>query len=167
MSKTIAKTNAARLLDTLGIPYELHQVAMDPADLSAVTVAHNLGVPEEQVFKTLVARGDRSGVLMACVPAAASLDLKALASASGNKHVEMTPLREVQPLTGYVRGGCSPLAAKKAYPVFLDESAILQERIYVRAGQRGVQLLLAPDDLVRAAHAVYAALVRGSQGARP
>lgn len=166
MSRGIAKTNAARLLDTLGIAYELRQVAMDSDDLSAVTVARKLGVPEEQVFKTLVARGDRNGVLMACIPAAAALDLKALAAVSGNKHVAMTPLKEVQPLTGYVRGGCSPLAAKKAYPVFLDESAILQERIYVSAGQRGVQLLLAPDDLVRAAHAAYAALARPDQGSR-
>ena len=161
MSKSgIAKTNAARLLDTLGIAYELHQVDVDPDHLSAADMARRLGVPEEQVFKTLVTRGDRSGVLMACIPAAAELDLKALAAASGNKHVEMVHLKEVQPLTGYIRGGCSPLAAKKAYPVFLDESAILQERIYVSAGQRGVQLLLAPDDLVSAAHAVYAALVR-------
>lgn len=160
MSKTISKTNAARLLDTLGIAYELHQAPVDLDDLSATTLARNLGAPAEQVFKTLVARGDKNGILMACIPAAAELDLKALAAASGNKHVEMVHLKEVQPLTGYLRGGCSPLAAKKAYPVFLDESAILQERIYVSAGQRGVQLLLAPDDLVSAAHAVYAAIAR-------
>lgn len=160
MNKSIAKTNAARLLDTLGIAYELHQADVDLDDLSATAMARKLGAPEEQVFKTLVARGDKSGVLMACIPAAAELNLKALAAASGNKHVEMVHLKEVQPLTGYIRGGCSPLAAKKAYPVFLDESAILQERIYVSAGQRGVQLLLAPDDLVSAAHAVYAAIAR-------
>ena len=101
---------------------------MDESDLSAVTMARKLGVDPGCVFKTLVARGDRTGVIMACIPAAAELNLKALATASGNKHVEMVHLKEVLPLTGYIRGGCSPLAAKKDYPVFLDEHAILWER---------------------------------------
>ena len=104
--------------------------------------------------------GDKTGVLEVCVPGAAELNLKELAAVSGNKHVEMVPLKEVQPLTGYIRGGCSPLAGKKHYPVFVDESAILHERIYVSAGHRGVQLRLAPDDLLRAVEGTYAAIAR-------
>ena len=103
------KTNAARLLDELGIVYELHEAPYDEADLSATSMARALGVPPEEVFKTLVLRGDRTGVIEACVPAAAELNLKELAAASGNKHVEMVPLKEIQPLTGYIRGGCSPV----------------------------------------------------------
>ena len=119
----VSKTNAARILEGLGISFELHMAEVDESDLSAVTMAHKLGVDPACVFKTLVARGDKTGVLMACIPAAAELDLKALAAASGNKHAEMVPLKDVRPLTGYMRGGCSPLGAKKAYPVYLDESA--------------------------------------------
>ena len=137
------KTNAARLLDELGIGYELHEAPYDEADLSATAMARSLGVPVEEVFKTLVVRGDKTGVLEVCVPGAAELNLK-----------------EVQPLTGYIRGGCSPLAGKKHYPVFVDESAILHERIYVSAGHRGVQLRLAPDDLLRAVEGTYAAIAR-------
>ena len=146
------KTNAARLLDELGIGYELHEAPYDEADLSATAMARSLGVPVEE--------GDKTGVLEVCVPGAAELNLKELAAVSGNKHVEMVPLKEVQPLTGYIRGGCSPLAGKKHYPVFVDESAILHERIYVSAGHRGVQLRLAPDDLLRAVEGTYAAIAR-------
>ena len=156
----IPKTNAARLLEGLGIQFSLHHVEVDEEDLSAVSMARKLDAEPERVFKTLVARGDKNGVLMACIPAAAELDLKALAAASGNKHAEMVPLKEVRPLTGYIRGGCSPLAGKKHYPVFVDESAILHERIYVSAGHRGVQLRLAPDDLLRAVEGTYAAIAR-------
>ena len=156
----ISKTNAARILEGLGIPFELHTAEVDESDLSAVAMAQKLGVDPGRVFKTLVARGDKTGVLMACIPAAAELDLKALAAASGNKHVEMVPLKEVRPLTGYIRGGCSPLGAKKAYPVFMDESAILYETIFVSAGQRGVQLCLNPDELLRAVDGQYAQLAR-------
>ena len=163
MSKAkIAKTNAARLLERLHLPYELRSVPVDESDLSAVTVAARLGVDPACVFKTLVARGDRGGILMACIPAAAELDLKALAAASGNKHVEMVHLKEVLPLTGYIRGGCSPLAAKKDYPVFLDEHAILWEQIYISAGQRGVQLCLSPDDLCRATGATMAEIANNA-----
>ena len=154
------KTNAARLLDRLGIAYTLHQVEVDESDLSAVTVAARLGVEPERVFKTLLARADRAGVVMACIPAPAELSPKALAAASGRRHAAMVPLAEVRPLTGYVRGGCSPLGAKKAYPVFMDESALLWERIFVSAGLRGVQLELAPGDLARACGAVFANLTR-------
>ena len=159
-AKAAAKTNAARMLDELGIPYTIHESEVDLSDLSAVAMARKMGADPEQVFKTLVARGDRTGVLMACLPGSAELDLKALAQASGNKHAEMVQLKEVQPLTGYLRGGCSPLGAKKAYPVFIDESAMLWDEIYVSAGQRGVQLKLAPDDLLRACQASYAPLAR-------
>ena len=155
------KTNAARLLERLGIPYALHQVEVDESDLSAVTVAGRLGVEPGRVFKTLVARADRAGVVMACIPAPAELSPKALAAASGSRHAALVPLAEVRPLTGYVRGGCSPFGAKKAYPVFMDESALLWERIFVSAGLRGVQLELAPQDLARACGAVFAALTRG------
>lgn len=154
------KTNAARHLDDLGIVYTLHRAEVDESDLSAVTMAHRLGVPPDQVFKTLVARGDRHGVLMACIPGSAELDMKKLAAASGNKSVTMVALKEVQPLTGYIRGGCSPLGAKKTYLVYLDESAALWDAVYVSAGQRGLQLRLAPSDLARATDAVCADLCR-------
>lgn len=160
MNKHSKKTNAARLLDQLGIAYEVHTAPVDESDLSAVSMAHSLGVAPEQVYKTLVARGDKLGVLLACIPAEAQLDLKRLAQASGNKSVVMVPLKEVFPLTGYIRGGCSPLGTRKMYPVYLDESAILLERIFVSAGQRGVQLFLSPDDLLAAAHGVYASIIR-------
>lgn len=156
----IAKTNAARLLDGLGIAYSLHSAPVDLDDLSAVTMAQSLHVAADIVFKTLVLKGDKHGVLMACIPAAAELDLKKLAAATGNKQVHMVPLKEVQGLTGYLRGGCSPLAAKKAYPVTIDENALLYEQIYVSAGQRGVQLCLAPDDLLAATQGHYADIIR-------
>ena len=155
------KTNAARKLDELKIEYKIVEYPVDEEHLDAIHVAQEVGMPPAQVFKTLCVRGDKNGVMFAVIPGDGELDLKALAKVSGNKRAELVALKEVLPLTGYIRGGCSPLAAKKAYPVFLDESAILQERIYVSAGQRGVQLLLAPDDRVSAAHAVYAAIARG------
>lgn len=133
--KGTKKTNAARILDGLGIAYELKEYPVDLNDLSAVHVAASVGMPVEMVFKTLVARGDKNGVLMACIPGDAELDLKALAAVSGNKKVEMVHLKEVQGLTGYIRGGCSPLGAKKEYPVYLDESARQWETIAVSAGK--------------------------------
>ena len=156
--KSTKKTNAARILDTLGITYKLKEYPVDLADLSAVHVAASVGMPVQQVFKTLVARGDKNGVLMACIPGDGELDLKALAAVSGNKKVEMVHLKEVQGLTGYIRGGCSPLGAKKEYPVYLDASARDWEVIAISAGRRGEQILLAPDDLVRAVGAVAAEL---------
>jgi Cys-tRNA(Pro)/Cys-tRNA(Cys) deacylase len=143
------KTNAARILDRAGVAYELREYTVNESDLSAPHVAAAIGLPPEQVFKTLAVRGDRSGVLLASIPANTELDLKALAAASGNKKVEMAPLKEVLALTGYVRGGVSPVGAKKPYPVFLDESADLWDFISVSAGVRGCQMLLAPDDLAR------------------
>jgi Cys-tRNA(Pro)/Cys-tRNA(Cys) deacylase len=138
------KTNAARLLDTLGVAYELREYEVDPEDLSAETVAAKVGLPAEQVFKTLVARGDRTGVLLAVVPGDAELDLKALARLSGDRKVDTVPLKELQPLTGYIRGGVTALGGKKEYPVFADETIELFDVISVSAGVRGTQLLLAP-----------------------
>lgn len=147
------KTNAARLLDFLGIPYELRDYEVDPEDLSAETVARKVGLPPEQVFKTLVARGDRTGVLLAVVPGDAELDLKALARVSGDRKVDVVALKEVQPLTGYVRGGVTALAGKKDYPVFVDETVELFDVLSVSAGARGTQILLAPGDYLRAVRA--------------
>ena len=121
----IPKTNAARLLDRLGIAYELREYEVDPDDLAAESVALKLGMPAEQVFKTLVARGDRRGVCLAVIPGDAQLDLKALARETGDRKVDTVPLKEVQPLTGYIRGGVTALACKKDYPVYLDETARL------------------------------------------
>jgi len=147
------KTNAARILDGLGIRYELRDYQVDEADLSAESVARKVGLPPEQVFKTLVARGDRTGVLLAVVPADAQLDLKALARLSGDRKTDTVPLKEVQPLTGYVRGGVTALACKKDYPVFADETIELFDVISVSAGVRGTQILLAPADYLRATRA--------------
>jgi Cys-tRNA(Pro)/Cys-tRNA(Cys) deacylase len=152
------KTNAARILDAAGIHYELREYTVDEDDLSAPSVAAKIGMPPEQVFKTLVVRGDRSGVLIACIPANAELDLKALAAASGNKKVELVAVKEVLGLTGYIRGGVSPVGVKKVYPCYLDESAILFDAISVSAGVRGRQLILAPDDLARVTDAIYGAI---------
>lgn len=147
------KTNAARLLDELAIPYELRAYEVDPEDLRAETVAAKIGLPAEQVFKTLVVKGDRNGVCFAVVPGDAELDLRALAKLTGDRKLEMAPLKDVQPLTGYIRGGVTALAAKKAYPVFLDETAILFEVISVSAGVRGTQILIKPDDYINAVKA--------------
>jgi Cys-tRNA(Pro)/Cys-tRNA(Cys) deacylase len=148
------KTNPARLLDSLGIAYELRGYEVDPDDLAAESVARKIGLPPEQVFKTLVARGDRTGVLLAVVPGDAELDLKALARLSGDRKAEVVALREVQPLTGYVRGGVTALAGRKDYPVFADETVELFDVISVSAGARGTQILLAPADYLRATRAL-------------
>lgn len=143
------KTNAARLLDQLGVSYELREYEVDPEDLTAETVARKIGLPPEQVFKTLVVRGDRNGVLMAVIPGNTELDAKALAQMSGDRRVEMVPLKEVQPLTGYIRGGVTALASRKEYPVYVDETIELFDRVSISAGARGVQIILAPADYVR------------------
>ena len=154
------KTNAARILDGLGVAYELRSYEVDLDDLSAPPVAATVGLPAEQVFKTLVARGDRNGVCMAVVPGDGHLDLKALARASGDRKTELVALKEVLPLTGYVRGGVTALACKKSYPVFLDETAILFEQIAVSAGARGLQIVLHPEDYARAVGATLCQLVQ-------
>src|SRR5215831_12103743 len=154
------KTNAVRILEAAGVRYELREYVVDEEDLSAPHVAEAIGMPPEQVFKTLVARGDRNGVLLASIPANSELDLKALASASGNKKVELVAVKEVLGLTGYIRGGVSPVGGKRAYPFFLDETAILFDAISVSAGIPGCQMVLAPDDLARITEAKYAVIGR-------
>jgi len=156
------KTNAARLLDTLNIRYELRTYAVDPDDLSATRVAEKVGLPAAQLFKTLVCRGDRTGVCLAVVPGDQTLDLKALARARGDRRCDTVPLKEVQPLTGYVRGGVTALAGKRSYPVVLDASALRWAVISVSAGIRGAQLLLAPADYQRVTQASLAELTRPS-----
>jgi Cys-tRNA(Pro)/Cys-tRNA(Cys) deacylase len=162
MSKKVSsvKTNAARILDTAGIHYQLCEYTVDEEDLSAPSVAAKIGMPPEQVFKTLVARGDRTGVLIACIPANAELDLKALAAASGNKKVELVAVKEVLGLTGYIRGGVSPFGTRKPYPLYMDETAGLWDVISVSAGLRGCQLVLAPDDLARVLNARCGAIAK-------
>jgi Cys-tRNA(Pro)/Cys-tRNA(Cys) deacylase len=150
------KTNAARLLDTLGIRYQLRDYAVDPNDLDAEGVALKIGLAPDQVFKTLVARGDRHGVCLAVTPANTQVDEKALAKLSGDRKIEIVPLKEVQPLTGYIRGGVTAIACKRTYPVYVDETAELFDVIAVSAGARGTQILLAPTD--------YLAAVRGVAG---
>jgi Cys-tRNA(Pro)/Cys-tRNA(Cys) deacylase len=158
-----AKTNAARLLDQLGIRYELRAYEVDPNDLAAETVAAKIGLPPEQVFKTLVARGDRTGVSMAVIPGDQELDLKALANATGERKIQLVPVRELQSLTGYIRGGVTALAAKRDFPVYVDETIELFDVISISAGQRGLQILLAPADYLRATKAQVAALSHPKQ----
>ena len=155
------KTNAMRLLERLGVPYELRDYEVSLDDLSAETVARKVGLPPEQVFKTLVARGDRTGVLLALVPGDSTVDLKALAHVAGDRRVELVPLKEVQPLTGSVRGGVTALACKKQYPAFVDETIELFDVISVSAGARGTQLLVSPADYLRATGARLGAIARG------
>jgi Cys-tRNA(Pro)/Cys-tRNA(Cys) deacylase len=154
------KTNAVRLLDQMGISYKLREYAVDPEDLAAETVAVKIGLPAEQVFKTLVARGDRNGICMAAIPANAELDLKALAQATGDRDIQLVPVKELQSLTGYIRGGVTALAGKKEYPVYADETIELFEIISISAGVRGMQILLAPLDYLRATKAIVAPLTR-------
>ena len=154
------KTNAARILDGLGIRYELRDYPVDEDDLSAESVALKVGLPAEQVFKTLVARGDRTGVVFAIVPGDAELDLKALAKLTGDRHVELVSLKEVQPLTGYIRGGVTALGAKKRYPVFADETIELFDEVSISAGIRGTQLILAPSDYTKATEAKLGPIAR-------
>jgi len=162
LSKAAAKTNAARLLDQLGIRYELRAYEVDPEDLAAETVAAKVGMPPEQVFKTLVARPvgskDWHGIVMAVVPGDQELDLKALATAANEKKMELVPVKELQALTGYIRGGVTALAAKREYPVFVDETIELFDVISISAGMRGLQILLAPADYLRSVKGTVAAL---------
>ena len=158
-----AKTNAVRLLERQGIPFELREYEVDPDDLAAETVARKVGLPPEQVFKTLVARGDKHGVCLAVVPGDCELDPKALARATGDKKVDTVPLKEVEPLTGYIRGGVTALACKKPYPVFLDEAAQLFDVISISAGVRGLQVLIVPDDYIRVVRAEVAPMAKAKR----
>jgi Cys-tRNA(Pro)/Cys-tRNA(Cys) deacylase len=155
------KTNAVRLLESLGIQYELREYEVDPDDLAAETVAAKIEMAPEQVFKTLLARGDRHGLCFAVVPANTELDLKALAAAAGDRKTELVPVKELQGLTGYIRGGVTVLGAKKAFPVFADETIQLWDAISVSAGVRGTQMILRPEDYLRVTNAVMADIARG------
>ncbi|MGA3070229.1 MAG: Cys-tRNA(Pro) deacylase, partial [Terracidiphilus sp.] len=154
------KTNGARILESLGVPFEVREYEVDPNDLSALTVAKKIGLPPEQVFKTLLTTGGPGVYLFAVVPGDAELDFKKLARAAGLRKAEMASLKEVQPLTGYIRGGVTVFGAKKPYPVYVDETAILFDRISVSAGARGVQLILSPEDYLRATAAQTADLTK-------
>lgn len=161
------KTNACRLLDTLDISYETRAYAVDLDDLSGQSVAKKIGLPEEQVFKTLLCRVDGKEIVFAVLSVADELDFKKLASAAGGRRAEMVSVRDVQPLTGYIRGGVTVFGAKKSYPVFVDESIELFDRISVSAGARGLQILLASADYLRAAEGTVADLTRSRAGAAP
>jgi Cys-tRNA(Pro)/Cys-tRNA(Cys) deacylase len=158
------KTNAVRLLEELKIPHELREYEVDPDDLSAESVAAKVDLPPEQVFKTLVVKGDRNGVCLAVIPGNAELDLKALSKLTGDRKMELAPLKEVQPLTGYIHGGVTAMAGKKDYPVFVDETVILFDVISVSAGVRGTQILLTPDDYLRVTQAVTGEIGRPKEG---
>lgn len=150
MSKQkIEKTNAARLLDKAGIPYELIPYTVDEENLAATHVADELGENIATVFKTLVLTGDRTGHIVCVVPGDHEVDLKAAAKASGNKRVEMLHMKELLPTTGYIRGGCSPIGMKKRFPTYIHSSCMEHGHIYVSAGVRGLQLKIAPSDLIR------------------
>lgn len=149
MSSGVKKTNAMRMLDSAKIPYEVRTYEFEETDLAGVHAADAVGMPYETVFKTLVARGDKTGFVVFCIPVAEELDLKKAARASKNKSVELLHVKDLLPTTGYIRGGCSPVGMKKKYPTFLDETCELCDRIAVSAGQRGVQMLLRPADLAR------------------
>lgn len=144
----IEKTNAARLLDKAGIPYDLIPYTVDESNLAAEHVAEELGENIEQVFKTLVLRGDRNGLFVCVIPGNFEVDLKVAARISGNKNCDLIPMKELLPLTGYIRGGCSPIGMKKPYPTFIHESALLYDHIYISAGLRGLQLRISPQDLL-------------------
>jgi Cys-tRNA(Pro)/Cys-tRNA(Cys) deacylase len=154
------KTNATRILDSLGVRYELREYDVDPEDLSAETVAAKIGMPVEQVFKTLVVMGDGRDSYFAVVPGSAELDTKALAKLAGYRRIELAPLKDVQALTGYIRGGVTVMGAKKDFPVYLDETAWLYDVISVSAGVRGTQVLVAPEDYIRVTRATVANLVK-------
>jgi Cys-tRNA(Pro)/Cys-tRNA(Cys) deacylase len=145
----MTKTNACRLLDAAGIAYRSAEYAYDEGDLSGVHAAAAIGMPAEQVFKTLVTRGDKTGITVFCIPVAEELDLRKAATVSGNKKTELLHVKELLGYTGYIRGGCSPIGMKKKYPTYIDETAVLFDEIAVSAGARGQQLILAPSELIR------------------
>jgi Cys-tRNA(Pro)/Cys-tRNA(Cys) deacylase len=153
------KTNAARLLDMQGIKYDLLEYDVDESDLSAVAVAGKLNQDVDQVFKTLVLRGENSGIFVCIIPGSEEIDLKKAARISGHKNAAMVPVKEILNLTGYIRGGCSPIGMKKNYPTYIDESCILYDFIFVSAGIRGLQLRISPDDLIKASNSVVGDLI--------
>jgi Cys-tRNA(Pro)/Cys-tRNA(Cys) deacylase len=160
----MSKTNAARILDGLGIAYEIREYAVDPEEFSAIVVAEKIGLPPEQVFKTLLCVTSEKEHVFAVVPGDAELDFKKLAAAAGARKAEMVSLKDVQPLTGYVRGGVTVFGAKKDFPVYADETLELLDVVSVSAGTRGVQVLLKPEDYLRASKATVADLTKENAG---
>ena len=156
----MTKTNVMRLLESAGIAYRTAEYDYDESNLSGLHAAEQIGIPAEQVFKTLVTRGDKTGILVFCIPVDMELDLKKAAAVSKNKKVEMTHMKELLALTGYIRGGCSPIGMKKKYPTFIDETCILFDEIAVSAGIRGEQVILSPDDLARFTEATEADITK-------
>ena len=155
----MGKTNAIRIIESRKINYETFSYEVDENDLSGETVAKKVGAEPDTVFKTLVCNGDKTAYVVFCIPVTMELNLKKAASASGNKKVEMIPMKELLLLTGYIRGGCSPIGMKKLFPTFLDETAQLYESIYVSAGVRGTQIKIKPDDLLELVNGMYADLI--------
>ena len=145
----MVKTNAVRLIELDGLRFRTTSYEYDENDLSGLHAASEIGMSPEQVFKTLVARGDKNGISVYCIPVCCSLDLKKAAKISGNKKLDLVPVKELLGLTGYIRGGCSPIVMKKQYPTFIEETAILYEEIAVSAGARGNQIILNPEDLIQ------------------
>jgi len=163
MSKA-TKTNAMRKLETAKIPYETLTYPVTDDNFDGVLVAHKIGMNPAQVFKTLVAKGEKNGYLVFCIPVDHELDLKAAAHLAGDKKVEMLPMKDLLPITGYVRGGCSPVGMKKVFPTYLDASALTHEKIAVSAGQRGIQMILAPQDLILITGAATGSITRKNEG---
>lgn len=156
----MSKTNACRILDSLGIHYDLREYTVDPEDLAAESVAAKIGMPPQQVFKTLAVKGDRNGVAVAVIPGNYELDFKALAQLTGDRKIEMLPLKEVQSVTGYIRGGVTAIGMKKDYPVIVDETMELWDLVSVSAGQRGLQIVIAPAEYLRATAATLGEISR-------
>jgi Cys-tRNA(Pro)/Cys-tRNA(Cys) deacylase len=159
------KTNAARILDRLKIPYDLVEYAVDPEDLSAVHLAETSGLALDQVYKTLVLQGDKTGIFVCVIPGGLEIDLKKAAAVSSNKKAAMIKMKDLEPLTGYIRGGCSPLGMKKNYPIFIDSSAFDKSFIYISAGMRGLQIKISPEDLISATKAAKADLTEEIESA--
>jgi Cys-tRNA(Pro)/Cys-tRNA(Cys) deacylase len=155
----MSKTNAIRILESKNIPHTTHTYEVDENDLSGTTVAGKIDAKQETVFKTLVASGDKNGINVFCIPVTEELNLKKAATVSGNKSIEMVKVKDLFNLTGYIRGGCSPIGMKKNYPVFIEETAQLFEKIYVSAGMRGMQVCLSPEDLKNAVNAEFGDLL--------
>lgn len=154
------KTNVMRLLDAAGIDYRVQEYEVDEKDLSGVHVAQTIGQDVDTVFKTLVLKGEKTGFLVCCIPVAEELDLKKTAKAAGDKKVEMLPMKELLPVTGYIRGGCSPVGMKKKFPTYIEETAELFDEIAVSAGCRGMQIIVNPEDLRRYTDAEFTSLIQ-------
>jgi len=155
----LSKTNAIRILEANDIPYNTASYEVNENDLSGTSVAGKIGEDAEKVFKTLVANGDKNGINIFCVPVTAGLNLKKAALASGNKKIEMIKVKDLLPVTGYIRGGCSPIGMKKSFPTYLEETIQVFDKIFINAGIRGMQISISPDDLQKITHANFVDLI--------